>query len=85
MTPALIYSQLEALVLSVLREYQSDLTVQDRNCLSAYTGPFLLSYRHEPASRLVRQPRVPSGSFPSGIRAVYCPRLEGRGCRLRRR
>lgn len=45
MTPALVYALLEAQVLPVLREYQSDLTVQDRNTLSAYTGPFLLSYR----------------------------------------
>lgn len=53
LTPALIYSQLEALVLPVLREYQSDLTVQDRNCLSAYTEPFLLSYRPTGTNLLV--------------------------------
>ncbi len=45
MNAYLIYALLEAQVLPVLREYQSDLTVQDRNTLSAYTGPFLLSYR----------------------------------------
>lgn len=45
MTSATIYALLEAQVLPVLREYQSDLTVQDRRSLSAYTGPFLLSYR----------------------------------------
>ena len=36
---------IEAQVLAILREYQSDLTVQDHSSLSAYTGPFLLSYR----------------------------------------
>lgn len=45
LTPAQIYAQLEALVLPTLTDYQSDLTVQDRNTLKAYTGPFLLTYR----------------------------------------
>jgi len=53
MNPAQIYARLEALVLPVLQEYQSDLTVQDRNCLSAYTGPFLLSYRATGTNLLV--------------------------------
>ena len=53
MTAALIYSMLEAQVLPILREYQSDLTVQDRSSLSAYTGPFLLSYRTTGTNLLV--------------------------------
>ena len=53
MTSALIYALLEAQVLPVLVEYQSDLTVQDRACLSGYTGPFLLSYRPTGTNLLV--------------------------------
>lgn len=53
MTPALIYALLEAQVLPALVEYQSDLTVQDRRSLSAYTGPFLLSYRATGTNLLV--------------------------------
>ena len=53
MTAALIYALLEAQGLPVLREYQSDLTVQDRRSLSAYTGPFLLSYRPTGTNLLV--------------------------------